>query len=162
MLCFIGDASTWNNDSSAANRSEFSMGCVPNSEFGCILSAGQNARKFHRVVPGQFDSCLFAANFLDHEVFSIGECILTSPAFVSSLFAIFLASARLHAQESPGELQLGNRAYMMPLYNSSVCTNVSYTRRQDVRRLFLSRLKRCSLFFMNTGIEKACSLPVVC
>jgi hypothetical protein len=74
------------------------MGQVPASNFGCVLSAGQTSKKLHRSIPGDFDTDAFASDFLDYEVFSPGDFIMAPPAFVPSLYSLFLEAAYIRSE----------------------------------------------------------------
>jgi hypothetical protein len=99
VLCHIGNSSDWIEQSTSLNQSDLSMGQVPASNFGCVLSAGQTSKKLHRSSPpGAFDTDAFASDFLDYEVFSPGDFIMAPPAFVLSLYSLFLEAAYIRSE----------------------------------------------------------------
>ncbi len=100
-VCAIGDATTWMQESLFTNRSSFLLGPAPNSFFGCMMGVGQSSWRLHREIEG-FDHASFAANVLDIDCLAIGELVLYSPLFVTSLYAIFMEAARFHAEFNPG------------------------------------------------------------
>lgn len=96
--CIVGNASDWIEQSTSINQSELSMGHVPSSSFGCVLSVGQTSKKFHRTIPGGFDTDSFANDFLDYEIYAQSDFIMGPPAFVPSFFALFLEAAYLKTE----------------------------------------------------------------
>jgi hypothetical protein len=88
--CPAGSTSTWMQQSSAATNYDFSLGCVPGSRFGCILSAGQACRKLHRSLCDDFERDLFRPDFLDHDLLSPTDFVLSPPAYIASVFAMIL------------------------------------------------------------------------
>jgi hypothetical protein len=98
IRCVVGSASDWIEQSTSLNQSDLSLGHVPSSGFGCVLSVGQTSKKFHRTIPGGFDTDAFADDFLDYEIYSQGDFIMGPPAFVPSLFSLFLEAAYLKTE----------------------------------------------------------------
>jgi hypothetical protein len=98
VVCHIGNASDWIEQTTSLNQSDLSMGQVPASNFGCVLSAGQTSKKLHRSIPGDFDADAFASDFLDYEIFSPSDFIMAPPAFVPSLYSLFLEAAHLRSE----------------------------------------------------------------
>jgi hypothetical protein len=97
VVCHIGNSSDWIEQSTSLNQSDLSMGQVPASNFGCILSAGQTSKKLHRSIPGAFDTDAFSSDFLDYEVYSPSDFIMAPPAFVPSLYSLFLEAANIRS-----------------------------------------------------------------
>jgi hypothetical protein len=88
--CLAGNTSTWMQQSSAATNYDFSLGCVPGSRFGCILSAGQACRKLHRSLCDDFERDLFRPDFLEHDLLSPTDFVMSPPAYIASVFAMIL------------------------------------------------------------------------
>ena len=95
VCCEIGHASDWMYQSSSGIQSDLSMGQVPGSSFGCVLSAGQSSRKFRRAAPGGLDPSYFATDFLDYEVNCPSDFMMKPPSFVCSLYSLLLEVAYL-------------------------------------------------------------------
>jgi hypothetical protein len=90
--CLTGSTSTWMQGSSSATRSELTMASVPGSWFGCVLGAGQRCRKLHRQLGEKFETEIFRPDFLEHNIFGPGDFAVFTPAFVTSLFKLFINS----------------------------------------------------------------------
>jgi hypothetical protein len=97
-ICHIGSSSDWMQQTSSGCQTDIALGPVPESKFGCVLRAGQNSRKLHRTVAGQFDTDLFASDFLESEIYGPNDFMMTPPAFVSSLYMMFLEAAYLRTE----------------------------------------------------------------
>lgn len=69
-----------------ANRSGFSLGCIPSTSFGCILRSAQSGKDLHRFAPVENEDHGSARN-LDHEIFCLGSTELAPPSLVPSLYA---------------------------------------------------------------------------
>jgi len=82
----IGDSSAWIQETSVANRSGFSLGCIPSTSFGCVLRCSQSGKDLHRFAPVENDDH-GSARDLDHEIFCLGSTELAPPALVPSLYA---------------------------------------------------------------------------
>jgi hypothetical protein len=95
--CPAGNTSTWMQQSSAATNHDFSLGCVPGSRFGCILSVGQACRKLHRSLCDDFERDLFRPDFLDHDLLGPTDFILSPPAYIASVFAMILDTVETRA-----------------------------------------------------------------
>ena len=98
VCCEIGHSSDWMYQSSSGIQSDLSMGQVPGSSFGCILSAGQSSRKFHRTAPGGLDAASFTTDFLDYEVNCPSDFMMKPPTFVASLYSLLLEAAYLKVE----------------------------------------------------------------
>ena len=98
VCCEIGHSSDWMYQSSSGIQSDLSMGQVPGSSFGCILSAGQSSRKFHRTAPGGLDAGSFSTDFLDYEVNCPSDFMMKPPSFVASLYSLLLEVAYLKVE----------------------------------------------------------------
>lgn len=99
VLCHIGRSSDWMLQSSSGTQSDITLGLVPDSGFGCVLRAGQHARTLHRSgVGGDFDTELFASDFLESEVYGPGEFLMMPPVFVPSLYMLLLEAAHLRTE----------------------------------------------------------------
>ena len=98
VCCKIGHASDWMYQSSSGIQSALSMGQVPGSSFGCVLSSGQSSRKFHRAAPGGLDSGYFETDFLDYEVSCPSDFMMKPPSFVCSLYCLLLEIAFLRVE----------------------------------------------------------------
>ena len=75
--CMTGSTSTWMQQSSSRTRKDFSLGCVPGTSFGCVLSAGQSSRKLHRSLGEDFERQFFRPDFLDHDILYPGAFTLS-------------------------------------------------------------------------------------
>lgn len=82
----IGDSSSWIQEISTANRTGFSLGCIPSTSFGCILRCSQTGKDLHRFAPVENEDH-GSAKDLDHEIFCLGTPELAPPALVPSLYA---------------------------------------------------------------------------
>ncbi len=99
IICHIGRSSDWMQQSSSGTQSDISLGLVPDSGFGCVLRAGQDARTLHRSgIGGDFDTDLFASDFLESEVYGPSEFLMMPPVFVPSLYMLLLEAAFLRTQ----------------------------------------------------------------
>jgi hypothetical protein len=110
VTCAIGNSSDWMLESSSGVQIELPMGEVPGSSFGCILSAGQSSRHFHRSVPERLDPNAFTAGFIDYAVHCAGDFMLKPPAFVTSLYVLVLEAAYLRGKLPTTETQEQNGA----------------------------------------------------
>ena len=136
----IGDSSCWMQESSAANRTAFSLGYLPTTSFGCIIRCAQSGRHLHRLVPDSSETSL------DHEVFCLGSTELAPPASVPSLFASLLGGL-----ESVG-------AEPIDTSNTHI-VDLSVRMKCDVEKLVLhsSRLI-CSCFTFHSRLRGSHSL----
>jgi hypothetical protein len=98
VLCHIGSSSDWMQQSSAGCQTDIALGHVPQSVFGCVLRAGQSSRNLHRTQVGDFDKDMFSADFLESEVYGPSDFMMSPPAFVPSLYAMFLEAAYLRTE----------------------------------------------------------------
>lgn len=94
VLCHVGSSSDWMAQSSAGCQTDIAMGHVPQSLFGCVLRAGQEARKLHRESV-EFDTDIFASDFLESDVYGPSDFMMMPPAFVPPLYSMFLEAAHL-------------------------------------------------------------------
>ena len=100
-LCHVGNASDWMQQSSPGCQADISLGNVPRSVFGCILRSGQSSRKLHRRhVADGLDADIFPSDFLKPEVHGPSSFMMTPPAFVPSLYSLFLEAAYLRTEVS--------------------------------------------------------------
>ena len=74
------------------------LGQVPDSAFGCVLRSGQHARKLHRSGVGDFDTDLFASDFLATDVFEPSNFLMMPPVFVPSIYTLLLEAAYLRME----------------------------------------------------------------
>ncbi|CAB9526652.1 expressed unknown protein [Seminavis robusta] len=93
ILCPIGTSTTWLQKSPTKTARDFSLGCMPHSSHGCLLSTGQASRKFHQAIAGGFDQSLFAPDFMEHEFLYPADIELAPPAYISSLAALIRSRA---------------------------------------------------------------------
>lgn len=99
IICHIGRSSDWMQQSSSGTQSDIALGLVPDSGFGCVLRAGQHARTLHRSgIGGDFDTELFASDFLESEVYGPTEFLMMPPVFVPSIYMLLLEAAYLRSQ----------------------------------------------------------------
>lgn len=99
IICHIGRSSDWMQQSSSGTQTDISLGLVPDSGFGCVLRAGQRARTIHRSgIGGDFDTELFAGDFLESEIYGPGEFLMMPPVFVPSLYMLLLEAAHLRTE----------------------------------------------------------------
>lgn len=97
--CHIGSSTDWMQQSSSGTQTDVSLGLVPESEFGCVLRAGQHVRRLHRSGDGSdFDPDLFASDFLESEVYGPSEFLMMPPVFVSSVYMLLLEAAYLQLE----------------------------------------------------------------
>ena len=89
-LCEVGDTSDWALQSSAGCQFDIALGQVPQSDFGCVLRAGQHSQAFIRAQLRDIDSRIFSSNILEVDMYSQSQFLVTPPAFVISLYALFL------------------------------------------------------------------------
>lgn len=82
----IGDSTSWMQETSIANRTGFTLGCIPSTIFGCMLRCSQSGKDLHRFAPIENDDHGCARD-LDHEIFCLGSTELAPPSLVPSLFA---------------------------------------------------------------------------
>ena len=82
----IGDTSAWMQETSIANRTGFTLGCIPSTSFGCMLRCAQSGRDLHRFPPVENEDH-GSARDLGHEIFCLGSTELAPPSLVPSLFA---------------------------------------------------------------------------
>jgi hypothetical protein len=118
IICRIGGSSDWMQQSSSGTQSDITLGLVPDSGFGCVLRAGQHARTLHRSgVGGDFDTELFASDFLESEVYGPGEFLMMPPIFVPSLYMLLLEAAHLRTElpvmEESSELFLHEKGRLL-------------------------------------------------
>lgn len=81
----IGNSSSWIQEISVANRTGFTLGCIPSTPFGCMLRCSQSGKDLHRFAPVE-DGDHGSAKVLDHEVFCLGNTELAPPSLVPSLY----------------------------------------------------------------------------
>ena len=97
-ICELGNASDWVQQSSSGSHFDISLGHVPESEFGCILRAGQSLQSFSRNSSDEIDAAL-ASTTLDHnDIYSQGSFLMVPPAFVTSLYILLLETASLRTE----------------------------------------------------------------
>lgn len=94
-LCEVGSISDWAFQSTSGSQFDISLGLVPESSFGSVLRCGQNSQKFRRSQIGGVESKLFSSNILDMNTYSQSVFMITPPAFVISLYALFLEEASI-------------------------------------------------------------------
>jgi hypothetical protein len=104
-LCEVGSASDWALQSSSGCQFDIALGQVPQSNYGCVLRSGQSSQKFGRTQLGDIDSHVFSSNILEADMNSQSPFLMTPPAFVTSLFTLFLEAAYIRmgilSKESP-------------------------------------------------------------
>lgn len=89
----VGTVSTWMQHTSLGTQRLITMGSVPGSNFGARLCTGQGCRKLHRSLSQDFESELFADDFLRHEILCPEYLSLSPPLFLCSLYALLLDCA---------------------------------------------------------------------
>jgi hypothetical protein len=87
-----GTLSKWMQQSSSGTRTDFPLGCVPGSFFGCLLRSMQACRKLHQSVCLENDSEPFRLDFLDHDVLYPGDLVLSPPVSITSVYSLLLNS----------------------------------------------------------------------
>lgn len=99
IICHIGRSSDWMQQSSSGTQTDIALGLVPDSGFGCVLRAGQHARAIQRSgIGGDFDTELFASDFLASDVYCPSEFLMMPPVFVPSLYMLLLEAAHLRTE----------------------------------------------------------------
>lgn len=98
VICHVGNSTDWMQQSSSGTQTDVSLGQIPESAFGCVLRAGQHARKLHRSGVGDFDTELFANDFLATDVFGPSNFLMMPPAFVPSIYTLLLEAAYLRTE----------------------------------------------------------------
>jgi hypothetical protein len=89
----VGTSSDWMQQSSSGCQADIAMGPVPRSSYGCGLRAGQGSKKVHRMAISEFSGEEFSTNVLVSEVYGPSDFLMTPPAFVPSLYSMFLEAA---------------------------------------------------------------------
>lgn len=97
-LTHIGSSSDWMQQSSYGCRVDTNLGSVPQSSFGCILRAGQSSKRLYRPATGDIDTDLFAKDFMCSEVYKSSEFTMTPPAFLPSLYTMFVEAAYIRSR----------------------------------------------------------------
>jgi hypothetical protein len=92
-LSFVGNSSMWMHDSVNQSHTDLFVGCVPGSDFGCVLRVGQGSRNLHRKTSDSFDNIVFRSGLLDHEVYCLGDTVVTTPAYTISMANILIDTA---------------------------------------------------------------------
>eukprot|EP00980_Cylindrotheca_fusiformis_P001288 scaffold333_cov133-Cylindrotheca_fusiformis.AAC.14 len=98
ILSHVGTSSNWMQQSSAGCQTDIAMGPVPRSSYGCGLRAGQGSKNVNRAAVGGFSGEEFSTNILNAELFGPGEFLMTPPAFVPSLYSMFVEAAYLRTE----------------------------------------------------------------
>lgn len=98
ILSHVGTSSDWMQQSSSGCQADIAMGPVPRSSYGCGLRAGQGSKKVNRRALSEFSGEEFSTNVLVSEVFGPGDILMTPPAFVPSLYSMFLEAAYLRTE----------------------------------------------------------------
>lgn len=141
ILNHIGCSSDWMQQSSSGCQTDIALGHVPQSSFGCVLRAGQISSKLHRTSIGDFDTDIFASDFLETDIYGPGDFLMMPPAFVPSLYAMFLEAAYLRTE--------------LPMIEESKIDETTKrldgeTSRLEVRALFYNRDAFAGLFLTMT------------
>ena len=85
-------SSIWMQQPDMGPRKVVSLACVPRSCFGCVLGAEQTCRKMHRALGEAFEKHLFRSDFLEHEILTVGDFILSIPTFIPTLYSLLVDS----------------------------------------------------------------------
>ena len=107
ILCEVGNVSfDWALQSSSGCQFDIALGQVPQSHYGCVLKAGQSCQHFTRAQIGDINSRMFSSNILEIDTYSQSPFMMSPPAFVISLYTLFLEAASidldlLHSKNYP-------------------------------------------------------------
>jgi hypothetical protein len=133
IICHIGRSSDWMQQASSGTQTDIALGLVPDSVFGCVLRVGQHARTLHRSgVGGDFDTDLFASDFLESEIYGPSEFLMMPPVFVPSLYMLLLEAAHLRTE--------------LPIMEESKIEATSELFQDERGRLWVSSLNRFSRY----------------
>jgi hypothetical protein len=98
ILSHVGTSSDWMQQSSSGCQADIAMGPVPRSSYGCGLRAGQGSKTIHRMAISEFSGEEFSTNVLVSEVYGPSDFLMTPPAFVPSLYSMFLEAAYVRTE----------------------------------------------------------------
>lgn len=98
ILSHVGTSSDWMQQTSSGCQKDIAMGLIPQSSFGCGLRAGQGSKRVRRLAVTDFDGENFTLEELRSEVYCPSDFLMTPPAFVPSLYSMFLEAAHLRSE----------------------------------------------------------------
>lgn len=99
-LSSVGDSAMWMHDTVNQSHADLLLGCVPGSDFSCVLRVGQGSRNLHRQTSDDFDNAVFRSGLLDHEVYCLGDTVLTTPAYTISMTNALVRKAVSEPEDS--------------------------------------------------------------